>query len=100
MHVAFNKKVISDMSNQVKSPSVVISTDSTNCYDYVAHPFVILTSHHFGVQMNYIFVLLKAIQNMTINLQNGFRVSTSSYSGSVLDLFQGAVQGNGAVHVL
>ena len=82
------------MSNQVKSLSVFISADAINCYDLVTHPFISLTTPYFGVHINYILVLLKAIQNMTMHLQTTFGVSASSYSGSVLTPFQEAVKGN------
>ena len=47
IHVSLNKKLIVDVSNQVKAPSVVISADATNCYDIVTHSFARLTAQHF-----------------------------------------------------
>ena len=49
IYIALKKKLIADVTNQVKSPSIVILADATNCYDRVAHPFASLTAHHFGV---------------------------------------------------
>ena len=95
-----NKKLIANIANQAKSPLVVVSADATNCYDQVAHPFASLTAQHFGIQINYILVLLKAIQNMTIHLQIAYRVSSLAYSGSNLIPFQRVVQGNEATLVL
>jgi len=99
-HVALNKKLIADIANQVKAPSIVISADATNCYDRVAHPFASLTAQHFGVQTCYIVLLLKAIQRMNMHLQTSFGTSKTSYSGTSAEPFQGAVQGNGAAPVL
>ena len=61
IHDALNKKLITDISNQIKSLSIVISADATNCYDRVAHSFASLAAEHFGVQLCYIRVLLTAI---------------------------------------
>ena len=33
IHVALNKKLIADIANQIKTPIIVISADTTNCYD-------------------------------------------------------------------
>ena len=33
IHVALNKKLIADITNQIKTPTIVISADATNCYD-------------------------------------------------------------------
>ena len=78
--MALNKKLITDIANQAKSLSIVVSADATDCYDRVAYPFTSLTAQHFGVQINYILVLLKAIQNMTIHIQTAYEVLSSAYS--------------------
>ena len=62
------KKLIADIANQVKAPSIVISANAINCYDRVAHPFASLTAQHFRVQTCYIVLLLKAIQRMNMYL--------------------------------
>ena len=49
IHVALNKKLIADIANQIKTPTIVISADTTNFYDQVAHPFASLTAQNFGV---------------------------------------------------
>ena len=41
-HVALNKKLIADISNQIKLLSIVISANTTNCYDRVVHSFASL----------------------------------------------------------
>ena len=60
-HVALNKKLIADISNQIKLPSIIISTDATNCYNRVVHPFASLAAQHFSVELYYIRVLLTVI---------------------------------------
>ena len=49
LHIVLNKKLIADISNQVKALWIIILADATNCYDRVAHPFVSLTAQHFRV---------------------------------------------------
>ena len=95
-----NKKLIADISNQVKSPSIVISADATNCHDRVTHPFASLTVQHFGVQLNYVLVLLKATQNMLMHLQTAHGFSASAYSRTTIAPFQGAAQDSRVAPVL
>ena len=72
IHVAINKKLLADISNQVKALSTVISADDTNYYDRVAHHFASLTTQNFCVHIDYVLVLLKAIQFMHLFLQTSF----------------------------
>ena len=39
IHIALNKKLVADISNQTKKPTVVISTNTANCYDRIDHLF-------------------------------------------------------------
>ena len=43
LHIALNKKLVSDIANQYKAPIVVISLDTTNYYNKIAHPITSLT---------------------------------------------------------
>ena len=38
IHIGLKKKLVCDISNQLKKPSVVVSADAANCYDRIAHP--------------------------------------------------------------
>ena len=38
-HLALDKKLIADIANVRKLPTITICADATNCYDRVAHPF-------------------------------------------------------------
>ena len=49
LHVALNKKLISDYSNQSKWLIVVVSADTSNYYDYIAHPFASMSNQYFGL---------------------------------------------------
>ena len=57
VHVAMNKKLMVDISNQVKTMSVVISANATKYYDRVAHTFASLMAQHFGVNIDYVMAL-------------------------------------------
>ena len=74
IHVAINKKLISDISDQVKILSLVTSANATNFYDIVAHSFASLTAQHFGVKICYIIVLLQEIQSMVMFHQISFGI--------------------------
>ena len=49
IHSVINKKLIADISNQVKNSSVPKSDNATNYHDRLDHPFASLAAHHFGV---------------------------------------------------
>ena len=100
IHVAINKKLISDIFNQVKTPSAVIITDANNCCHRVSHPFASLTAQHFGVNVDYIMVLLKSIQHVTMFLQTSFGACYPSYSGTSSLPFQNSCKRNDADPVL
>ena len=38
--VALNKKLVYDIVNQIKKPTIIISADITNFYDHIAHRVV------------------------------------------------------------
>ena len=78
IHVAVNKKLMSEIYNQVKTQSKVVSVNVTNCYDRVAYHFASLAVQHFGVNTYFIRVPLKVIQSMAILLWNSFGTSSTS----------------------
>lgn len=97
-HLALSKKLISDISNTRKLPTVTMCTDATNCYDIVARPYASLCLQYFGIEICYLLVLLKK-QSIKMHLRISFGVSTSFYSRNG-QLFQGTVQGNGVAPAL
>ena len=54
IHIAVNKKLIADISNQVKTLYAIVSADASNCFDQVAHPISALSCMYFGLKENYI----------------------------------------------
>ena len=95
IHVAINKNLIEYMHNQVKAPHVVTSADAANFYDRVTHPFTSLKAQCFGTHIDYVLVLLKVIQSMSIFLHTSFGTSCAFYSGAEFLTFQGSYQVNG-----
>ena len=94
MHVALNKKLILDISNQKKTPSIVISVDAINYCNRIMHFFVSLSSRFFGLELEYLLILFQSIQLMKMYLRTAFRILSKFYSGSLDSLFCSAVQGN------
>ena len=60
-HLALNKKIIAEIHNTRKLPTVAVCADATNCHDRVAHYHTSLCSHFFGIEMFYLLVLFKTI---------------------------------------
>ena len=48
-HLALSKKLIANISNARKLPTVTTCADATNCYNRVAHPYASLCSQCFGM---------------------------------------------------
>ena len=46
-YIALNKKLVSDISNQMKKPTIIMNVDATNYYDCIAHPIASLTYQYF-----------------------------------------------------
>ena len=98
-HLVLSKKLIADTSNIRKLPTVTTCADATNYYDRVAHPYASLCSQYFGMEICYLLVLFKAIQNMNMHLRTVFGVSISFHT-SKEQHFQGAMQYNGVAPAL
>ena len=49
MHIALNKKLISDCSNKSKIPMLVVSANASNCYNHIAHPYVSMSNQYYGL---------------------------------------------------
>ena len=99
-HLALNKKLIADIANVRKLPSVTICADATNCYDRVAHPFASLCAQCFRLELTYLTILFRAIQSMKMFLRTSHGISTTYYSDTIGQPFQGVVQGSGAAPAL
>ena len=82
-YLALSKKLIANIFNIIKVPTVTICADATKCYDRVARPYASLCSQYSGLDICYLLILFKAIQNMKMHLRTAFDVSSSFYSSEV-----------------
>jgi len=90
-HITLDKKLILDISNQMKIPTITISTDAKNYFNRMAHPFAALTYRYSGLQLEYILVLFSSIQSIRMYLITSFSISISYYAGTYSKLFQGSI---------
>ena len=78
----------------------MISTDASNFYDQVAHPFTCLTSQNCGLELPCLLLLVKTIQSMKMVFHTAYGTSSSHYSIPCFRLFQWVTHGNWDAPVL
>ena len=61
MHLILNKKLITDIVNIRKLPTITIYADATNCYNRVAYSFTSLCTQYFSLDITCLLVLFKAM---------------------------------------
>ena len=86
-HLALDKKLISDIANVRKLPTITVYADVTNCYNRIAHPFSSLYMQYFGAEITYLAVLFRAIHLMKMFLWTAYGVSEAYYSSDEGRLF-------------
>ena len=62
--VALNKKLQADIANQNKLPSIIVSADTSNCFDRVAQLTAGMICQHFGLPLDFVITFFDTIQNM------------------------------------
>ena len=75
IHIALNKKLINDITNQAKLLHAIISTDASNYFDRVTHPISALTCKHFGLPQDYIDTFFTIIQDIQMYLLTAYGLS-------------------------
>ena len=93
-HFALNKKLVWGIGNQPRRPTVVVSADSTNCYDQIVHPVTNNTNKHFGVQLECLLVLSDNMQSIKMFVRISYGVSERFCTTSQDRPFQRAIRGN------
>ena len=58
-HLALNEKLIANIANVRKVPTIMICVDAMNYYDRVAHLFASLRAQYFGLEITYFTVLIE-----------------------------------------
>ena len=99
-HLSLSKKLIADIANVRKVPTITVCADATNCYDRVAHPFASLCAQCFGLEISHLVVLFRATQSMKMFLRTSYGLSQNAYAGEHGKPFQGIAQGSGAAPAL
>ena len=80
IYIALNKKLVSDIVNQVKIPTIVISADATSCYNQIAHPIASISYQYFKLNLEYLLLFFGTIQLLKIFLRISFEVSSKFYT--------------------
>ena len=96
IYIALNKKLVYDIGNHYKKPTVMVSIDAFNCYNRIAHSISSMVCQHFRLQLEYLMTLFGTIQTIKIFLHISFGVLEQFYTRTVALPFQGGVQGNRA----
>ena len=91
IYIVSNKKLVLDITNKEKRPTIVISVDITNCYDWIVYPRVSLTCQHFGLSLEYLLLLFGIMKSLKMFLRTSYRVSSKFYTGTKELPFQGGV---------
>jgi len=82
IHIALNKKLLVDIANQNKLPSIIVSADASNYFDRVAYLFAGIICQYFRLLLNFISTFFRTIQDMKMYLLTAYGISTNYYSGS------------------
>lgn len=61
IHIALNKKLVSDIANHKKIPIVIFLENATNCYDRIAHQIDSQLYQSFGLGIEYVLLLFRNI---------------------------------------
>ena len=97
IHLATNKRLIYDISRQMKRLMAVCSNDARSCYDRIVHVAAYLALRRLGVPKPMIISMLITIQEMEHSIRTSFGDSSITYGGKEWRLKpHGSVQGNGA----
>ena len=82
IYITVNKKLITDITNQAKTPHAIISADTSNCVDRVAHLIAVLVCSYFILLNEYAETFFTTIQSIRMYLLIAYRVSLSFYTDS------------------
>ena len=64
IQVAINKKLQADIANQNKLPSIIVSANTLNCFDRVAHSIAGMICQYFGLPIDFVTTFFDTIQNI------------------------------------
>jgi len=81
IHLATNKRLIYDISRQMKQALAVCSNDAQSCYDRIVHVAAFLALRRLGVPKPMILSMLVTIQMMEHSIRTSFGDSEETYGG-------------------
>ena len=81
IHFATNKRLIYDISRQMKQAIAVFSNDDQSCYDRIVYVAEFLALRRLGVPKPMILSMLITIQLMNHSVQPSFGDSEETYGG-------------------
>ena len=87
IYITINKKLMADTANQTKLLYAIISANTLNYFDRVAHPFASLTYLHFGLSPNYVKTFFQIIEEIKMYLMTLYGVLKLYYTDSTLSPF-------------
>ena len=75
IHIALNKKLLADIANKNKLPSIITSADTSNCFERVAYLMAGIICQYFELPLDYIILFFTIIQGIEIYLLTLFGIS-------------------------
>jgi hypothetical protein len=48
IHIALGKKLATDIANQIKYPTAIISANAMNCYNHIAYPITSMSCQYLA----------------------------------------------------
>ena len=82
IHLATNKRLIYDISRQMKKALAVCSNDARSCYDRIVHVAAYLALRRLGIPKPMIISMLHTIQMMEHSVRTSFGDSKETYGGA------------------
>ena len=88
---AITKQIYIDNVSALRIPTVILSTDASNCYDRMVHKYISMMCAKWGLEKQVMKTLLQPLQEAKHYTRTAYGDSTTCFEGKD---FQGAGQGN------
>jgi signal transduction histidine kinase len=89
IEVALNRRFLTDIARQRRTPLAIASVDAQTCYDRMAHSIASIAAQGWQVDPAAIIAMLITIQSMKFFLRTAFGDSTTHFGGTPTSPFQG-----------
>lgn len=91
---ALNKRLLYDITRQLKKPMILIANDAKSCYDRILHIMVMLCARRLGLDLEPILSMINTIQLMAHQIHTAYGASLGYGPDDWEQPFQGILQGN------